>query len=397
LGEIYFEDWGPGWTSLGLTVLFGVVLAVQTYALNRAQKSLQTRILVTGSRGKSGTVRLLHAMLVDNGITAYSKVTGTTAAELMPDGTEKPTVRHGAAGIPEMKSAMLRSKSVGATFGVFESMAITPKLIELVDRIVRPQIGVIPTIRLDHTEEEGSDELEIASNILYSVRRCRDVFTAVEQPEIIARYKEMSKEFGFKIHFVSPSIDQPKIPGQHKTNVALAIAISEHLGLSSKDWMKKTTLEPEANIFHRFDDGSQTIELYDISSANDPQSAKEAFESLVIDQDRLVIPVVVSRWERPQRGVIFSSVFTEYEPIVFKIGTQKRGNKDYGECPGNCTPLRLNNTISMRSLLKFINSKLEKNAGSNIALVLFENVHHPTADRLRKLFQTHAKTLEQVS
>ena len=165
--DIYFEDWGPGWVALTFTAIFGVFLIRQAYLLNKARESSRLRILVTGSRGKSGTVRLLHNLMIGSDIRTYSKITGTTAVELFPDGSEKPTVRYGSAGIPEMKMAMRRSLKLGVTSIVFESMAVTPKLIELVDRIVKPHIGVIPAITLDHTEEEGLNELEIATNIIY--------------------------------------------------------------------------------------------------------------------------------------------------------------------------------------------------------------------------------------
>lgn len=397
LGEIYFEDWGPGWTALSLTVVFGVYLVTQSARLIRARQTLETRILVTGSRGKSGTIRILHALFLSNQIPVYSKITGTTAVELFPDGSEKPTVRRGAAGIPEMKSAVLRSQAHEATVGVFESMAVTPKLIELVDRIIKPHIGVIPTIRLDHTEEEGLTELEIGENILYSIRRCQEVFVAVDQPEIISRYKEMALEYGINIHFVSAAADQPNIPGQHPTNVALTIAVANHLGLNWQGIVQRCTLEPEANIFHRLYHDGQLIELYDISGANDPQSAREAFQNLPISKDRLVIPVVVNRWARPQRGVIFSAVFEQFEPFVLRVGTQKRGNRNPGERQQNYIPLGPERLINLDTLSNFLNSKLPEENKPNIALVLFSNVHEPSADRIRDLFQKHGEVLEQVS
>ena len=396
MGEIYLEDWGPGWTSLTLTATFGIVLIWQARSLYKAQKALRTRILVTGSRGKSGTVRLLHVLFLANKIPTYSKITGTTAVELFPDGTEKPTVRRGAAGIPEMKSSLMRSRKLGAQVGVFESMAISPKLIDLVDRIIRPQIGIIPTIRLDHTEEEGADELEIAENILLAISRSKDIFTAVEQPAIIHRYRELADEHGFNVHFVTPSTDQPEIPGQHPTNIAIAIAIAKHLGLAWEGALGKSSLEPEANVFHRYSNNGQKIELFDISGANDPESASQAFRNLPIADDRVVIPVVVNRWERPQRGVIFSSVFEDYEPFVLRVGTQKRGNRKFGIRTQGFISLGVNHTVSMESLLRFVNSKLHLAASPNIALVLFANVHEPTADRIRHLFRTHGETLEQV-
>ena len=395
--SIDFENWGPGSVSLVLTAAFGLLLVVQASTLYKAQRKLRSRILITGSRGKSGTVRLFHALFLANGIPAYSKISGTTAVELFPDGSEKPTVRRGAAGIPEMKSALVRSQKVGAKVGIFECMAITPSLIRLVDRIVRPQIGIIPTIRLDHTEEEGSEELEISENILLALSHCNRIFTAVDQPEVAERYRRLAEEHGLKIDFVFPTADQPKIPGQHPTNVAIAIAVAKHLNLRWEEVLGHSSLEPAAHSFYRYSNGGQQIELFDISGANDPQSALEAFQGLPIMDDRLVIPVVVNRWDRPQRGAIFSRVFEQYEPFVLRVGTQKRGNQGYGRRSTGFESLGMNRTVSMNSLLKFVNSKLNLAAKPNIALVLFANVHEPAADRIRYLFKTEGILLEQGS
>ena len=393
----YIENWWPGSVSLILTASFGLLLIVQASSLYRAQRKLRTRILITGSRGKSGTVRLLHALFLANEIPTYSKISGTTAVELFPDGSERPTVRRGTAGIPEMKSALVRSQKVGATVGIFECMAITPSLIKLVDRIVRPQIGIIPTIRLDHTEEEGSDELEISENILLAISRCHRIFTAVDQPEVAERYRRLAEKHGLNIDFVYPTADQPKIPGQHPTNVAIAIAIAKHLNLRWEEVLGNSSLEPAANSFYRYSNKGQQIELFDISGANDPQSAREAFERLPIKDDRLVIPVVVNRWDRPQRGAIFSRVFEKYEPFVLRVGTQKRGNEGYGRRSTGFESLGMNRTVSMKSLMKHLNSKLNLSAKPNIALVLFANVHEPAADRMRHLFRTEGLYLEQGS
>lgn|GEM_PF-2724167 len=394
--DIYFEDWGPGWVSLTFTAIFGVFLIRQAYLLNKARESSRLRILVTGSRGKSGTVRLLHNLMIGSDIRTYSKITGTTAVELFPDGSEKPTVRYGSAGIPEMKMAMRRSLKLGVTSIVFESMAVTPKLIELVDRIVKPHIGVIPAITLDHTEEEGLNELEIATNIIYSIRNCREIFVFEKRPEIKDAYKQMSEEFGFNLHFVEKHPDQPEVAGHHPTNVAMTIAIGEFLGLPWEKVCEQCSLEPEANIFHRIELPDQTLDLFDISGANDPESAKNAFAGLPIEKDRVVIPIVVNRWERPQRGVIFSEVFREYEPFVLRCGPRKRGNNNIATQQENFLMLEPQHLLSIETLARLINEKINTEEKQNVALVLFANVHQASADRIRKIFENKGETLKQV-
>ncbi len=85
---IDFSSWIGGWTSLTFVVLYGIFLFFRSRKLRVAQGNPRTSILVTGSRGKSGTVRLIHGIMSLTGDPVYGKVTGTSAVELFPDGEE---------------------------------------------------------------------------------------------------------------------------------------------------------------------------------------------------------------------------------------------------------------------------------------------------------------------
>ena len=91
-----FTSWIAGWTALAFVVAYGIFLIRRSSRLKKALDAVPSRILVTGSRGKSGTVRLIHEILRRSGQSAYGKVTGTIAVELYPDGSEHETVRLGA-------------------------------------------------------------------------------------------------------------------------------------------------------------------------------------------------------------------------------------------------------------------------------------------------------------
>ena len=136
-----FTSWIAGWTALAFVVAYGIFLIRRSSRLKKALDAVPSRILVTGSRGKSGTVRLIHEILRRSGQSAYGKVTGTVAVELYPDGSEHETVRLGAASVNEMPEAMMRSASLGASVGVFECMAVSPDLITMVSNShIRPRL-----------------------------------------------------------------------------------------------------------------------------------------------------------------------------------------------------------------------------------------------------------------
>ena len=121
-------------------------------------------ILVTGSRGKSSMVRLLHAVLCQAGQLPYAKMTGTAAAEISPSGVEQPTHRLGQVSILEMFDAMKRALNgtPRANELVMECMAVSPDLIALIaEEMLEPDIVVITNAQwrssghVDHHSDPG--------------------------------------------------------------------------------------------------------------------------------------------------------------------------------------------------------------------------------------------------
>ena len=241
-------SWIAGWTSLAAVMLYGALIIRRSMAVRKAQQNIPLRILVTGTRGKSGTVRLLHTMFMGAGKPSYGKVTGTTAVELFPNGAEKPTVRWGAAGVSEMPEAVIRAAKNQVDVGIFECMAITPSLISLVSRShVLPHIVVIPSIRLDHLEEEGLTEIDIAQSVIESVATCDYVVTGETNPAVVKVFEEFCAREGITLVTASPGDTTPIVPGHHPTNVAVALEVGRIAGLSDEDMFRhlaSSSLEP---------------------------------------------------------------------------------------------------------------------------------------------------------
>ncbi|HPI98954.1 MAG TPA: hypothetical protein PLV56_09425, partial [Synergistales bacterium] len=68
----------------------------------RSESQGPLKILVTGSRGKSSLVRLIHSALLANGIKAYGRITGVIPRELTPCG-EVQILRTNGGHVEEMK------------------------------------------------------------------------------------------------------------------------------------------------------------------------------------------------------------------------------------------------------------------------------------------------------
>lgn len=406
--QVDFTSWIAGWTSLAFVVLFGLYLWLNARRAQQSRDRITHRVLVTGTRGKSGTVRLIHAALENNDIAAFGKITGTEASELFVDGTEHGTGRFGPATTGEMNASLIRAAKQGAGVGVFECMAVSPTLIQLVtDQMVRPEIVVIPTIRLDHLEEEGNDEVQIARSILEASQSAKTVVTGVTQPEIVAAFQEFAAERDMTLVFATPSEATPQVAGHHPTNVAVALEVAKLLGLTEEAaiaGMREVSVEPRAQTFNRIQrtDGSELL-LIDLSAANDPQSARDARAALGLKREHIA-PVIVNRWERPLRSLTFIAATYGRFGTVGVAGTlthwanrwvvrEDRRREGHG-AHTRYVSLPRSATRSADALWEWTNHFSSMRHRASRAIVLFENVHDKNADALRRLFDREATEID---
>src|SRR5690349_10417614 len=85
--------------AVAVCVAILALLATLAAMHRRRLATIQIRIHVTGTRGKSATVRLIAAAFRASGHRVVAKTTGTDPRLLLPDGTERPVRRWGAATI----------------------------------------------------------------------------------------------------------------------------------------------------------------------------------------------------------------------------------------------------------------------------------------------------------
>jgi poly-gamma-glutamate synthase PgsB/CapB len=397
LEPIDFTSWIAGWTSLAAVILLGWTIISRAVRTERAKKAIPLRILVTGTRGKSGTVRLLHNMFMEAGKPTFGKVTGTTAVELHTDGTETPTVRFGAAGVSEMPEAVIRAAKEGADVGVFECMAITPRLISLVAKShVTPHVVIIPSIRLDHLEEEGLTISEIATNIVKSLNGCEYLVAGVDQPEVVKAFETHCVEEGITFIQARPTPATPIVPGHHPTNVAVALAVCEIAGIDRHDatrHLEATSLEPRALTMMSVVSDEGTVNVIDLGAANDPQSAWEALESCCLE-GRAVVPLMVNRWERPLRSVVFACSILGRFPLVVATGpltlwmrklhgTPLAGNRNNHQ-PSTVIHLTRKHASNPKELLRDLLSRWNGPAPDTVYVLILENTHETRVDLFRK-------------
>ena len=146
-------------------LLIGILatLVLEYYFHNRYLNRIPLRITVTGTRGKSSLVRMIAAVLREDGWRVTSKVTGSHARLIRPDGSESTLRRRGIPSIFEQKRVVRLAAGAGAECLVCEIMSIHPENhFTESRRLLKPHIVIITNLRPDHTDAMGGSPGEIA-------------------------------------------------------------------------------------------------------------------------------------------------------------------------------------------------------------------------------------------
>ena len=370
----------------------------------RRLQAIPLRILVTGSRGKSSTVRLTHAALTAGGIPTLGKMTGTASRELDTSGDEHPTNRIGQVSILEMLETVHRSfrrDTVAPRAVVLECMAVTPELIDLVTTdIVRPQVGVVTNALWDHLEEQGTSLQDIAIS-LSGVMTGAELAIAAEHREAtraVLAYEAQQKGCAFDAVDGSqvPTDILERLPGRHPDNIAMALAIAAFAGLDQETavrGMEMATTEPLPTLpVTTVIDG---IEWWyrDIGSINDTDSLTPALLDArsQLPADAVTLAILTTRWDRPLRAIQFATSITpadvdgivivgEPDIIVRHYARQSGWTKDRIVRVGTWG-------FGERPLYRRMRELAERVAGKppeRIALIGMENNHQYVADLIRE-------------
>jgi poly-gamma-glutamate synthase PgsB/CapB len=159
---------------LGISILLLALLLLEAALLRRAVNGIPCRVLVTGTRGKSGLVKILTAGIRESEPRTWGKITGDVASSLAPDGTSNVLKRRGPAHLREQAKFLRDCRRKGGRCAIIESMAFSPEAMIAESRLVRPTLVVITNVRDDHRETLGSEPEQRRAAYLSSVPRdCR--------------------------------------------------------------------------------------------------------------------------------------------------------------------------------------------------------------------------------
>ncbi len=231
------------------------------------------RIAVTGSRGKSGVVRLIHAGLCACGVRCRSRITGVLPRELSPDG-ERPIIRAAGAHVAELRW-WLAGLPPDTEAAVSENSAVSPELQRVCPDVLKPAVTVLTNTRPDHTALWGGSE----TSVLRALSGALPEEGAVVLPRELAERADMTaaaREKRLRLH----PVDKITAPGPHLAiNIPLALKAAVLSGADEKRaYAAMKALAPDIADSCVMRVGG--AELAFAFSINDLESTREYFASL---------------------------------------------------------------------------------------------------------------------
>ncbi len=346
----------------------------------RTIDSFDVRILVTGSRGKSSVVRLLHAVLVAAGRRPYARITGTDRLEIGPDGEEWHRDRYGQVTVLEMMDSAARAEAAGSDCLVFECMAVAPELIDLTQRrIVRAQVAVLTNARIDHLEDQGLDRASIAATMAGVAQGAELLITA-----------EQHDDAADAIATVCAQLDVP-------CKFAIAADVQAEL-LTVLEGARLATHEDHDGVeTHCTPDGTD-LAFLDLGSINEPESLNGRIGDFLDGGGATRAIVLADRWDRPLRSIEFAAYLDPASAdVAFVAGPTYRPARAALRRSGwpaeRIAPLRRRD---VRSVARFVD-KVHRHAPPDrptdrVRVVGLVNEHQPVAADLQRSLAAAAAT-----
>ncbi|MGC8932163.1 MAG: hypothetical protein C0200_03985 [Thermoproteota archaeon] len=255
------------------------------------------RISVSGTRGKTTTVNMLHDVIKSRGLKVLSKTTGEKA--VIRDDIEREILKRPRSVLYENLDIIKSNYDVI----IIENQAITPYTMKAFNMMVKPEVIIITNVRLDHTEFLGESREEIAKSFCSSfVKSVKTVISGERKPEI----EEILMKGAGKVGADYIKAENYEIPGSEA--VGITEAVLYHFFGEKMDYNERN------NLLRKLDDifsakRSGDLFWYNGAKINDPDSAEIVLNYL---RKKYNMDVVISanlRGDRRDRTAVFSSFF----------------------------------------------------------------------------------------
>ena len=236
-------------------------------------ENAKIRIAVTGSRGKSGVVRLLHTAFCACGLKCRSRITGVIPRELSSE-CESPILRAAGANVAELKW-WLSQLPADTQVIVTENSAVSPELQSVCPNILDPTVTILTNTSPDHIELWGADE----ESVLHSLSGALPNGGHIVLPHALANRIDMLLLASNKKLTLFPVDRMEEFDSHLGMNIPLALEACEISGLNKeKALCAMKGLKPDIADSSLLEVGCGALAF--AFSINDLQSTKDYFYTL---------------------------------------------------------------------------------------------------------------------
>jgi len=198
-----------------------------------------------------------------------------------------------------------------ADYIVIECMAVQPDLQYLTEKqMVRSTVGVLTNAREDHLDVMGPTVADVAESLCNTLPKKGLVYTTEYQ--FLDTIKRRAARLNSEVKYIDPqTVDNEAMRGfsylEHKSNVALALAVCDHYGIDKQTALQGMySIQPDPGVLHKFSIqvNGKSLEFVNAFAANDQDSYKAIWDMLHIHREpgMKLIVLVNSRRDRVQRA-----------------------------------------------------------------------------------------------
>lgn len=269
------------------TIALIAIGLIEYFAHQRRVASIPIRIHVNGTRGKSSVTRLIAAGLRAGGIRTMAKTTGTLPRIIDPEGLEVPIVRPSGANIIEQVKVFRYFHRRKPTAIVIECMAVNPEYQWICEHgFVRATVGVITNSRLDHVQEMGPSIENITRSLCNTLPPKGIAFTSEEKMFWLMR--RQARGVNCRLYQADPnSVSYAELGRfdhvEHADNIALALAVCEHYGVSrdvALEGMYRSHPDAGALRVYEVMENDKLVQFVHALAANDPESTLSIWKKM---------------------------------------------------------------------------------------------------------------------
>lgn len=297
--------------SLAMTAVLAGYLAVTAWRHRQLRDAIPVRVHVSGTRGKSSTVRLIAAGLRAQNMRVVAKTTGTSPRFIGTDGVEKVWKRRGPASIGEQFRFVRAATFYRAEAIVVEGMAIKPEMVWAFEHhFMNSTVSVITNVRPDHAEELGSEEGAAERSLREAVCNGGRLVVTEEAatPCILQRAADLNTQVTV--------VETEHLPAL-AANQELALAVCETLGVPrqlAEAAMPLALTDPGAFNLVELKINGRNLRFANAFAINDAESFSRLWNEIYAQEARsdtgaAVVIFFNIRSDRPLRTVQFLDVF----------------------------------------------------------------------------------------